>query len=115
MDDVEKLKEAYSKILTMYSEAGIIKEVRWGYTLNEDKKLEVFYLFIIPQNEQILEQLFIEDIDCTTYPEVLESVLIEHILIIDSDYYNKINIMVEGSGNTFFDPNDLKILEVRRC
>lgn len=112
MDDIIKLKEAYSKILAMYSEAGIIKEVKFGYKLNSDNSMKEFELFVVPQNGNLLEELFIEDILSVSYAESLENALCSFLGILDINYIFTVLIMVYGSGNTYFDPTDLEILEV---
>ena len=112
MEDVEKLKEAYRKILAMYKEAGIIKEVRYGYALNSDGSLKFFHLFVIPQNAELLEELFETDDLSVSYAESLEGTLFENILILGKGYFNEVKVMVDGSGNTLFNPTNLKILEV---
>lgn len=112
MEDVLKLKEVYTQILKMYAEAGIINEVKWGYELNSDGSLRLFKLFIVPKNGELLEELFIMDEYSDSYAESLEGSLFENIIIMGKSYLKEVKIMVYGSGNTKFEPNDLEILEV---
>lgn len=112
MEDVERLKEAYRKILAMYKEAGIIKEVKFGYELNPDNSMKRFDLFVVPQNIDLLEELFSEDNLSVSYAESLENALYSFLGILDIKFIFTVFIMVYGSGDTSFDPNDLKILEV---
>lgn len=112
MNEVEKVKNGFINIIAIYIEAEIIEKVQYSYSLDAKDNLQEFRLYITPKNENAMQEFFKADDFNLSYAESLEGALISASLLFSKSISSKIKVMVNGSGNSRFNLDNLKILEV---
>ena len=106
MNDVKNIINVYSRILKIYKQIDIIDKVQYKYELNEDGSLKKFNLYVVTKNTDMLIKLFLcgDDGETKTYEGLFENTLSSYRWMMSQGYLWVLDIMVEGSGNTLFDP-----------
>ena len=112
MNEVDKIKNGFAHIMAIYKKVNIIEQVQYSYTMDEEDHLEEFRLYVVPKNENAMQEFFKADDFNESYAESLEGALISASLIFGRELSGRIKIMVYGSGNSRFNLDNLEILEV---
>lgn len=110
MEEVKRVLEVYRFLTQIYKEEGIIDEVKYKYELNVDESLKQIYLYVtITDTDKLISLVEDDDVgDQSVYEGIFEDKLWCFGDILQVSLANKLIIMVEGSGNTKFQPYDMK-------